>query len=249
MSIADAVAGGPLRRGSSGGGVVALQHKLSGLGYTLQPDGEFGPITEIAVKQFQSSAALISDGIVGPVTARALDLATPAPIQDGAIIYVDAHYGLGDEATSAGMDVLAAAIRAMSPRFIVRRTDSWRDWESSAARIRARPRTSRNTLIGNSMGANVIPLITGECPNHKFELVVGYDPTWAWTNVPLTFNIVKAIQYRGTNFFSLIGKARWVQAFAGQLIEKTTSILHSRIDDALDLHADTLKHFRALLAK
>ena len=58
-----------LRRGSLGDSVKDVQSKLH-----LQIDGEFGPNTEAAVRQFQREKALVPDGIVGPKTWAAIDL-------------------------------------------------------------------------------------------------------------------------------------------------------------------------------
>jgi hypothetical protein len=57
-----------LRQGANGPGVVALQKALAAHGYAVHPDGEFGPATHRAVRQFQAAAMLVSDGIVGPNT-------------------------------------------------------------------------------------------------------------------------------------------------------------------------------------
>ena len=64
-----------LRRGSSGWHVKRLQRllRLHGqLGPPAQLDGEFGPVTEAAVRAFQALHGLEPDGIVGPLTWRAL---------------------------------------------------------------------------------------------------------------------------------------------------------------------------------
>lgn len=58
-----------LRLGSRGQDVCILQGSLS-----LHVDGIFGPITEEAVKEFQSERGLFPDGIVGPKTWAALGL-------------------------------------------------------------------------------------------------------------------------------------------------------------------------------
>ena len=50
----------------------ALQNRLIELGYRLQADGRFGPITQAAVITFQGSRGLVQDGIVGPLTWAAL---------------------------------------------------------------------------------------------------------------------------------------------------------------------------------
>ncbi len=60
--------------GASGGAVLALQERLSALGYWLgTPDGAFGDSTEQAVYALQKAAGLTRNGIVGPATYAALD--------------------------------------------------------------------------------------------------------------------------------------------------------------------------------
>ncbi len=62
-----------LRLGSQGEDVAALQRALKALGfYTATVDGDFGPITEAAVKAFQRQAGITVDGIVGPETWGAI---------------------------------------------------------------------------------------------------------------------------------------------------------------------------------
>lgn len=57
-----------LRQGSSGGAVKILQVTLNARGYSLVGDGIFGPLTDQAVRQFQSDRGIQVDGIVGPQT-------------------------------------------------------------------------------------------------------------------------------------------------------------------------------------
>ena len=63
-----------LRVGDRGPEVLALQHRLSSLGYWLgEPDGHYGGLTLQAVWALQKTAGLSRDGTVGPRTQRALD--------------------------------------------------------------------------------------------------------------------------------------------------------------------------------
>lgn len=57
-----------VRTGSDGGGVYLLQTLLSKNGYTLKPDGQFGPVTESCVKDYQLKHNLVDDGICGQRT-------------------------------------------------------------------------------------------------------------------------------------------------------------------------------------
>ena len=62
-----------LRRGLSGPDVFAWQQSLVAvLGPRFVPNGVFGPATEAATKEFQASAGLTADGIVGSATRAAM---------------------------------------------------------------------------------------------------------------------------------------------------------------------------------
>jgi hypothetical protein len=62
-----------LRRGARGAQVVRLQQALGNLGFNPGPvDGIFGPLTESAVRAYQTARGLGADGIVGPNTWGAL---------------------------------------------------------------------------------------------------------------------------------------------------------------------------------
>lgn len=68
-----------LRRGSKGEWVKKLQEELIARGYDLAPygaDGDFGKVTEAAVKQFQRDNGLSADGVAGPKTYAALEQGT-----------------------------------------------------------------------------------------------------------------------------------------------------------------------------
>ena len=62
----------PLRQGSKGDAVKALQQYLTACGYSVTVDGEFGLSTEAAVKQLQKACHFTVDGVVGPQTWTAL---------------------------------------------------------------------------------------------------------------------------------------------------------------------------------
>jgi len=61
-----------ISRGDIGEAVKEIQHALAKKGYDIVADGNFGPITEGIVVDFQSKNGLVPDGIVGPVTRTAL---------------------------------------------------------------------------------------------------------------------------------------------------------------------------------
>jgi hypothetical protein len=67
--------------GASGAAVMELQKTLSALGFDPGPaDGTFSAATEAPVIAFQKSADLLADGIVGPITLSALELAPEAEV-------------------------------------------------------------------------------------------------------------------------------------------------------------------------
>lgn len=69
---AAALSGPTLYPWDTGPAVTDLQKLLNAHGFHLRVDGDFGYITEAAVKEFQSQRGLRIDGIVGPKTQMAL---------------------------------------------------------------------------------------------------------------------------------------------------------------------------------
>ena len=61
-----------MRVGNSSECVKWLQFELNEAGYKVVIDGEFGPKTLNAVKQFQKSCKIEVDGLVGKVTRQCL---------------------------------------------------------------------------------------------------------------------------------------------------------------------------------
>jgi peptidoglycan hydrolase-like protein with peptidoglycan-binding domain len=63
-----------LKTGAKGAKVLAVQHRLTELGYwNGKADGTFGSLTQQAIYALQKAAGLSRDGVVGPKTQKALD--------------------------------------------------------------------------------------------------------------------------------------------------------------------------------
>ena len=89
--------------------VHAVQRRLRMLGQQPGPvDGLYGPLTQAAVKRFQSSAGLAVDGIAGPHTLRALRAEWPQPVGRGA--------GYGQSGGSAQVRMLQRHLRRAEQR-------------------------------------------------------------------------------------------------------------------------------------
>jgi peptidoglycan hydrolase-like protein with peptidoglycan-binding domain len=62
-----------IKQGAKGDVVLELQSKLAKLGFPVNPDGQFGPATLLAVQELQSLFGYNVDGIVGDATAKLID--------------------------------------------------------------------------------------------------------------------------------------------------------------------------------
>jgi len=78
-----------LKKGSKGEDVKTLQKALTKFGFSLSADGDFGAKTETAVKGFQKSKGLSTDGIVGPKTWALLGIKeeTNTKVVDSSVLY------------------------------------------------------------------------------------------------------------------------------------------------------------------
>jgi N-acetylmuramoyl-L-alanine amidase len=85
-----------LRSGSEGPEVAALQRRLHELGYQVQEaDGQFGSETHHSVVAFQKVNHLGRDGVVGPITRKALaDPRLPKPRSTSSGFHVEADLTL-----------------------------------------------------------------------------------------------------------------------------------------------------------
>ena len=94
-----------LKRGLKGAPVKRLQEKLG-----ITADGDFGPGTERAVREFQEANGLVVDGVAGPDTFSAMGLhelvllrkgsrgTSVVRLQEGLGIEADGIFGSGTEA-------------------------------------------------------------------------------------------------------------------------------------------------------
>ena len=115
---------GVLVNGSKGDEVQAMQQKLSDLGYLgkdgkpLVADGDFGPGTVEAVKQFQRDHHLTVDGKAGGATLGALEVATQQRAQ--------------------AAEPTMATLATPTTRVTSRSWKSWKHWKNSGARAACR---------------------------------------------------------------------------------------------------------------
>jgi peptidoglycan hydrolase-like protein with peptidoglycan-binding domain len=136
-----------LRSGAEGPQVVALQKRLHQLGYQVQEaDGQFGPETHHAVVAFQKVNRLGRDGVVGPITRRALERPrAPRPRSTKAGFHVEADLTLQvvymvkdgkiqeilDSSTASGQTYVVdgdvrVAVTPLGSFQIQRKIDAWR---------------------------------------------------------------------------------------------------------------------------
>ena len=96
--------------GDQGTDVAEIQGQLSSFGYDVVADGDFGPATAEAVKDFQAAQGLAVDGMVGPSTYEALLGKTMPQVSRGSnsiiaesMQYIGVPYYFGGT-TPAGFD-------------------------------------------------------------------------------------------------------------------------------------------------
>lgn len=147
---------------------------------------------------------------------------------------------------SAGMDVLAAKLRAAGAE------DGgmygWTEWRSVVAKIQAVPLGKLIMIYGHSMGANQAAACAAamKC---SVALIAGYDPTVWYACPALGPNVKRAICFHGTNWANIVGHQlyRVADPKATKLEEYDTSTIHQNIDDEARLHGITVQAAREIM--
>lgn len=102
-----------LKVGSTGADVVQLQTELNYVGFNVGTvDGIFGSLTKQGVINFQSAHNLVTDGIVGPLTADSLNTAYQAELRQNKVNsiiatakkYLGVKYQWGGSTPQTGFD-------------------------------------------------------------------------------------------------------------------------------------------------
>jgi uncharacterized protein YkwD len=100
-----------LEMGAQGEDVAELQRRLNIAGAELYVDGDFGPITDQAVRDFQAANGLEVDGIVGPITQAVLDQICPEAPNPGPSLEQQVVDRVNLERTAVGCQPLTVDAR------------------------------------------------------------------------------------------------------------------------------------------
>jgi peptidoglycan hydrolase-like protein with peptidoglycan-binding domain len=93
------------QQGSTGEDVRTVQYLVTAQGHPTGVDGDFGPLTKVAVEAFQASRALGVDGIVGPQTWAQLIIQVQQGSNGDAVRAVQSQiHGRGDGPNEIAVD-------------------------------------------------------------------------------------------------------------------------------------------------
>ncbi|WP_424813582.1 peptidoglycan-binding domain-containing protein [Roseococcus sp. YIM B11640] len=109
-----------LRRGARGPEVARLQGLLGQVA-----DGEFGPVTEAAVRDWQRARGLTADGLVGPKTWAALEAEAAPPVPKAGGVEITAAQIREGFPRCADPSAWAAAFSSASERFPAFNRTGW----------------------------------------------------------------------------------------------------------------------------
>ena len=109
-----------IKNGSTGPAVQLLQERLNAKGFHVTVDSTFGPATAVVVEQFQASANLSADGIVGPTTWSYLmaEGAAPTPGDVHAEAVAQLRTRIPQDANPDAKRVLESAVAKLGCREI-----------------------------------------------------------------------------------------------------------------------------------
>lgn len=111
-----------LRAGSRGADVRELQVLLRRAGFHVEPDGDFGPATENALRRFQATVAIEVDGVAGPQTLDALARYKQEPAEEPGTVPVTKVEEVRDAAKFGGGGAIAVETARQSVQDAIEKT-------------------------------------------------------------------------------------------------------------------------------
>lgn len=173
----------PLQQGSSGPAVRALQERLVSLGFWLgAADGRFGTSTLHAVVAFQKAQGLPRDGVAGPVTLRAVSLASrPVPRSTrGHLIEIDLSRQILIVATDGRatwvMDTSTGISRGSTPKGEFRVFRQVNGYDSGPLGVLYRPK-----YFSNGVAIHGYPMVPAGPASHGCVRVTNVAMDWLWS--------------------------------------------------------------------
>lgn len=230
-----------LKFGAKGADVGCLQGLLNTHGAALKVDEDFGAVTNVAVLKFQTAHDLVSDGVVGAYTWRAL-AAAPVASTIPREIHVVALYGLlggPPIGYSLGLDaMIGKAVKAGLPVTFTSLSYGDQDTAYQSA-AEAQKRGAAVVLTGHSLGASVAVSLANRLGREgkPASLIFTFDPTWNAPAEAVEGNI-RAVNFYGTSVASPLGhdKLEAAPGFTGQIINIPVNALHQSVDDDPPAH-------------
>jgi N-acetylmuramoyl-L-alanine amidase len=149
----------------TGDDVTELQRRLNQLGFAAgRPDGMFGPLTDQALREFQSSVGVTADGTCGPDTFRAFDRLVRTVSGGNAhrlrehITLADLQSGIADKVVflDAGDTVDAAVCHAIAVRVEGRLAALGTQVVLSHAGVDPGPDDRSRAMFANDVGADLV---------------------------------------------------------------------------------------------
>jgi peptidoglycan hydrolase-like protein with peptidoglycan-binding domain len=182
-----------LRSGDEGAEVLALQQRLTELGFWLgEPDGRYAQLTQQAVMAFQKANDLGRDGVAGPLTLAALATAVrpvPQAVTDGIEISLDRQLLL---VVQGGQTVLALNTSTGRSGWRTPRGDFTITREIDGLRNAPLGELWRPKYFNGGIAIHGSPSIPGEAASHGCARLSNgaIDMLWAMGLAPIGTRVV-----------------------------------------------------------
>lgn len=259
-----------LKKGSKGSKVKVVQQQLNAAGYgPITADGDFGAKTDAAVRRFQADRGFTIDGIIGPVTAAALEVAAalgPVIVTDMAVLddNLKAEYNrLWATCTiapehQAEVDLTADQLAAAKARYDVVAKRTAVPWHVIAAIHSLESGQDFNTHLhnGDPLTARTVHVPAGRpvAGNPPFTWedsavdALDYDHFIGWTDWSVAGTLYKLERYNGAGYRKQVPPATsaYLWAYTNQHLKGKYVADHVYDPNAIPKHPGAASIFKSM---